>query len=126
MLLVQGRSLLGSCLGADILALMCGCITRSSKTFDYARMLDTVPLMTAMPSYNVAPSQPITICRMNGERTLIHARRGLIPFWAKDTKTRYSMINARTKTVTTKPAYRSAFKKRRCLIPTDGFTSGGP
>ena len=112
---------MGSGQWADILALMCGRLTQSSKTIDYARMLDAVPSMTAKPSYNVAPSQPITICRMNGERTLLQVRWGLIPFWAKDTKTGYSMINARAETVATKPAYRSAFKKRRCLIPTDGF-----
>jgi putative SOS response-associated peptidase YedK len=100
---------------------MCGRLTQSSKTIDYARMLDAVPSMTAKPSYNVAPSQAITICRMNSERTLLQVRWGLIPFWAKDTKTGYSMINARAETVATKPAYRSAFKKRRCLIPTDGF-----
>ena len=49
------------------------------------------------------------------------AEWGLIPFWAKDAKIAYSTINARAETVTLKPAFRAAFKARRCLIPADGF-----
>ena len=104
-----------------MLPVMCGRLTQSSKTLDYARMLDAVPMMDARPSYNVAPSQPISICRMNGERSLVQVRWGLIPHWAKEAQHGYSTINARAETVATKPAYRDAFKKRRCLIPTDGF-----
>jgi len=100
---------------------MCGRLTQSSKTSDYARLLDAVPLVDAQPTYNLAPSQPITICRMNGKRTLLQVKWGLIPFWAQESKTGYSMINARAETVATKPAFREAYKKRRCLIPTDGF-----
>jgi putative SOS response-associated peptidase YedK len=48
-------------------------------------------------------------------------RWGLIPFWAKDASVGYKMINARAETVATKPAFREALKKRRCLIPADGF-----
>jgi putative SOS response-associated peptidase YedK len=46
---------------------------------------------------------------------------GLIPSWAKDTKIGYKMINARADTIATKPSFRAAFKKRRCLVPADGF-----
>ena len=46
---------------------------------------------------------------------------GLIPYWSKDSKVAFSTINARIETVDTAPAYRKAFKKRRCLVPADGF-----
>jgi len=52
---------------------------------------------------------------------LRRARWGLIPFWAKDEKIGSSLINARGETVATKPAFRSSFKKRRCLVLADGF-----
>ena len=100
---------------------MCGRLTQSSKTSDYARMLDAEALIDARPTYNLAPSQPITICRMDDGRKLLQVKWGLIPFWAKEAKTGYNMINARAETVATKPAFREAYKKRRCLIPTDGF-----
>src|SRR5262249_45431006 len=54
-------------------------------------------------------------------RELAMLRWGLIPFWAEDPKVGYSTINARAETVATKPAFREAFRKRRCLIPADGF-----
>jgi putative SOS response-associated peptidase YedK len=52
---------------------------------------------------------------------MVLARWGLIPYWAKDAKIGYSLINARADTVAEKPAYRSAFKRRRCLVAADGF-----
>jgi putative SOS response-associated peptidase YedK len=52
---------------------------------------------------------------------LSSAKWGLIPFWAKDRKIGSSLINARCETVAVKPAFRTAFKKRRCLVPADGF-----
>jgi putative SOS response-associated peptidase YedK len=72
--------------------------------------------------YNIAPSQqmPIVRQRTNG-REMVLARWGLIPHWAKDAKIGNSLINARADTVAEKPAFRSAFKRRRCLIPADGF-----
>lgn len=74
------------------------------------------------PRYNIAPSQDVLAVRlMEGKRELYKLRWGLIPSWAKDAKIAYSTINARADTVATKPAFRSAYKKRRCLIPTDGY-----
>jgi putative SOS response-associated peptidase YedK len=58
---------------------------------------------------------------VHGERTLSMGHWGLIPSWAKDTKIGYKMINARAETVATKPAFRAAYKARRCLIPAEGF-----
>jgi putative SOS response-associated peptidase YedK len=85
---------------------------------------DPVPdLPTLVPRYNVAPTQvtPIVRARDGGGRELVLARWGLIPSWSKDPKIGYSTINARADTVATKPVFRSAFKKRRCLVPVDGY-----
>jgi putative SOS response-associated peptidase YedK len=74
------------------------------------------------PRYNIAPSQPVPITRQeNGRRTVNIARWGLVPFWAKEASIGYKMINARSETVLTRPAFRDCFAKRRCLIPADGF-----
>jgi putative SOS response-associated peptidase YedK len=81
-------------------------------------------LPNSRPRYNVAPTDEIAVVRFDPEskqRTLDTLRWGLIPFWAKEAKVGYSMINAKAETVAEKPAYREAFKSRRCLIPTDGF-----
>jgi len=56
-----------------------------------------------------------------GKRELVRLRWGLIPVWAKDAKIAYSTLNARADTVATKPAFRAAFKKRRCIVLTDGY-----
>src|SRR6202034_2665812 len=76
------------------------------------------------PRYNVAPTQPIPVIRQNPKepiRQLSLMRWGLIPSWAKDSSGAASMINARSETASTKPAFRDAMKSRRCLIPADGF-----
>jgi putative SOS response-associated peptidase YedK len=72
--------------------------------------------------FNVAPTQRVpVILNDEGVLKLDAFRWGLVPFWAKDLKIGYTMINARADTVTTKPAFKNAFKQRRCLIPADGF-----
>ena len=74
------------------------------------------------PRYNIAPSQPVPAVRQGGKgRELTLLRWGLIPFWAKDPKIGYRMINARAETAAEKPAYRAAFRHRRCLLPATGF-----
>ena len=76
------------------------------------------------PSFNVAPqsTQPVVrVSRNSGAREFSLMRWGLVPFWAKDAKFGYSTINARAEEAPTKPAYREAFKKRRCLVPADAF-----
>ena len=76
------------------------------------------------PSYNVAPQsvQPVVrLCRDSGDREFALMRWGLVPFWAKEAKFGYSTINARAEEVAAKPAFREAFKKRRCLVPADAF-----
>jgi putative SOS response-associated peptidase YedK len=74
------------------------------------------------PRYNVAPAQPIAIVRLvEGQRHFALVRWGLLPSWVKDPKTFALLINARGETVLEKPAFRAAMKRRRCLIPADGF-----
>jgi putative SOS response-associated peptidase YedK len=74
------------------------------------------------PRYNVAPTQPIPIVRLNaGKREFALVRWGLIPAWVKDPRGFSLLINARGDTVNDKPAFRNAMKRRRCLIPADGF-----
>jgi putative SOS response-associated peptidase YedK len=73
------------------------------------------------PAYNIAPTQKVLCIRDSDQREFFKAKWGLIPSWAKDAKIGSSCINARVETVDTKPAFRSAFKKRRCLVMADGF-----
>ncbi len=85
--------------------------------------LGELPEDEATPNYNVAPSQPVRAVRLNadGRLEMVRLRWGLVPSWSKGPNSRYSMINARSETVHQKPAYRTAFRRRRCLIPADGF-----
>ena len=93
-----------------------------SDPFTLARRFEADAPPELSPRYNVAPSQNIPIVRDEGEkRRFALARWGLIPHWAKDIKIGYSTINARAETVASKPAFRNAFRHRRCLIPADGF-----
>ncbi len=74
--------------------------------------------------YNVAPTQQVAVVRTQpgtGEREAVRLRWGLIPSWSKDVKIGQKMINARGETAATKPAFRAAFKHRRCIIPASGF-----
>ncbi|QQK76842.1 SOS response-associated peptidase [Salicibibacter cibarius] len=76
----------------------------------------------ATPSFNIAPSQSVIAIINDGERNRLgQLRWGLIPFWAKDTKIGYKMINARAETITEKSSFKHAFIRRRCLIPANGF-----
>src|ERR1700751_3696842 len=77
------------------------------------------------PRYNVAPTQPIPIVRLDGgKRSFALMRWGLIPSWVKDPKGFPLLINARGESVLDKPAFRNAMRRRRCLIPTAGFYEG--
>ncbi len=73
--------------------------------------------------YNIAPTQFVAAIRNDESesRELVMLRWGLVPFWAKDPAIGNRMINARAETVAEKPSYRSAYKKRRCLILASGF-----
>jgi len=73
------------------------------------------------PRYNIAPSQNVTVVVQRENFQLTEMRWGLVPFWAKDVSIGNRMINTRGETLAEKPAFRSAFKKHRCLVLADGF-----
>ena len=77
-----------------------------------------------IPRYNIAPTQPVPVIRQHPKkprRVLSSMRWGLIPSWAKDMSGSAGMINARSETAATKPAFRDPIRFRRCLVPADGF-----
>mgnify|MGYP001309494672 FL=1 len=103
---------------------MCGRFTQTASPEVIAEQfkITNPPLFT--PRYNIAPSQPIAAIRIDPDtatRTLVMLRWGLIPSWAKDPKIGNQCINAKAETVAEKPSFRSAFKKRRCLVIATGF-----
>jgi putative SOS response-associated peptidase YedK len=101
---------------------VCGRFTLTSTPETLAQRfgLDAVPEMA--PRFNIAPSQDVATIRVrDGERVLEMRRWGLVPHWARDPKIGNRMINARSETVAEKPAFRGAFRARRCLVPADGF-----
>lgn len=73
------------------------------------------------PNYNVSPTQPVIAIAGANPRMADSYGWGLIPFWAKDRKIQSRTFNARGETVSSKPAFRAAFRERRCIIPADGF-----
>ena len=83
-----------------------------------ARVVDEPP----PPSWNVAPTDPVSVVVERGEgRELRTLKWGLIPSWADDPRIASRLINARAETVASKPAFRSALLRRRCLVPADGW-----
>lgn len=80
------------------------------------------PVPDLTPRYNIAPTQPVlAVVAEHGHRQARVFQWGLVPAWAKDPAIGTRLINARAETVAEKPSFRSAFKRRRCLIPADGF-----
>ncbi len=78
--------------------------------------------VTINPRFNVAPSQQIlTIGSNGGKRIGIAMKWGLVPFWSKDSKIGYKMINIRAKGIDQKPSFKTPFKRKRCLVICDGF-----
>lgn len=76
------------------------------------------------PSYNIAPQTFQPVVRLDcetGQRELTLMRWGLVPFWSKDSKPAFNTVNAKAETIARSPAYREAWKRRRCLIPADWF-----
>lgn len=101
---------------------MCGrfTLTADLDTLQLAFNLATVP-SDLPPRYNIAPSQPIAIITNEAPTALSFHTWGLLPSWAKDPSLANKLINARSETAHEKPSFRAAFKRRRCLIPADGF-----
>ncbi len=101
---------------------MCGRFARFSSVQKFADLFGTRAGFSLNPRYNVAPTQALLLARNAvGNRELVSLYWGLIPYWSKEPKTGYSTINARAESVAEKPAFRNAFRRRRCLIAADGY-----
>jgi putative SOS response-associated peptidase YedK len=106
---------------------MCGRFTLTYNNLDQLVSILGVPTeeLTAVgyqSRFNIAPLQEHFVLREDeGERHLLQARWGLVNSWAKDNSNASRMINARAETLAERPAFRSAFKRHRCIIPADGF-----
>jgi putative SOS response-associated peptidase YedK len=103
---------------------MCGRFTLTSSRQVLKEFFPLLDLVEVKPRYNIAPSQQIVAVRhlpQCARPEAANLRWGLVPHWADDLKIGYSLINARSETAASKPAFRSAFRDRRCLILTDGF-----
>lgn len=102
---------------------MCGRFIQAASGAALAERFGLPSAPDPIPRHNVAPSQPVGAIRIaeGGGREWVRLRWGLIPAWAAEPKIPYGTINARAETVADKPAYRQAFRRRRCLIPADGF-----
>jgi len=102
---------------------MCGRFVSASPPDEIARYFDAEPPADELEaSYNVAPTNDVyAVTEDGGVRKVEAFHWGLVPSWAKDPKISAKMINARAEGIATKNAYRAAFKRRRCIIPADGF-----
>ncbi|MBL8796692.1 MAG: SOS response-associated peptidase [Planctomycetia bacterium] len=102
---------------------MCGRYTRRTPLRVLASLFDCEAPAEMPPRYNIAPTQPVAAIRRTGDgrREIAAMRWGLVPSWATDVRIGNRLINARSETVATKPAFRAAFQQRRCLIPADSF-----
>lgn len=103
---------------------MCGRFTLRARIKEIAEFLRLMADFELTPRYNIAPTQQILAARLNEqnkERELATLHWGLVPSWSKDGKGSDGPINARSETVAEKPTFRSPFKRRRCLVPADGF-----
>lgn len=103
---------------------MCGRFTLTDPDQDLAVQFNLPAIPELQPRYNIAPTQPVAAVRLaavSAVRELALLHWGLIPFWAKDPSIGARMINARSETVAEKPAFRAAFRRRRCLVLADGF-----
>lgn len=102
---------------------MCGRFTlfTDAETLRQEFRIDTLAA-ELRPRYNIAPGQDVAVVvQRSGERRLEMFRWGLIPSWAKDPSIGQRMINARAETLAERPAFKQAFRRRRCLVPADGF-----
>jgi len=101
---------------------MCGRYAIISAPEEIRRLFRYAEQPNFPPRYNVAPTQPIPLVRIaEGARHFALMRWGLLPAWVKDPRAFTLLINARAETALEKPAFRNAMKRRRCLIPADGF-----
>ena len=109
---------------------MCGRYSITSPPEAIQRVFQVPELPNLPARYNVAPTQDVPVVRVGGDsegpeadggRHLVQLRWGLVPFWADDPTIGAKMINARAESAAEKPAFRAAFRRRRCLVVADGF-----
>lgn len=103
---------------------MCGRFILSASATTLVQQFDLANLPTWSPRYNIAPTQEVLAVTTRPDSPDRQARLlhwGLIPQWAEGPAVGSRMINARAETVATKPAFRKAFRERRCLVLADGF-----
>jgi putative SOS response-associated peptidase YedK len=101
---------------------MCGRYARRTDAKKLAQEFKVAEVPAVEPRYNIAPTNDILAVYQSPDgREMTFYQWGLVPSWAKDASMGARLINARSETVTEKPAFREAFKRRRCIIPADGF-----
>ena len=109
---------------------MCGRFTLHTPIETIASLFNAIPddsCSSLTPRYNIAPTQSVPVFRLQEDhRVLSQLHWGLIPSWSKEPKSSYSTMNARADTLATKPAFRSAYKSRRCLVIADGYYEWKP
>jgi putative SOS response-associated peptidase YedK len=106
--------------GEDVI--MCGRFTLRAPAAEVATLFDLIEATALDVRWNIAPTQPVLCIGENGGRRAAGFMRwGLVPDWEDDPKTGSRLINARCETLAEKPTFREAFRRRRCLIPADGF-----
>jgi len=99
---------------------MCGRFMLSKSTPDMISRFGITEVIADMaPRYNIAPSQPIWVVREERVRIMEPMQWGLVPFWSREPGS--GVINARMESLTEKPTFKQAFRRKRCLIPADGF-----
>lgn len=121
---LSSRGRLASARGRPKLPDMCGRYSLTTPEEALRRLFRySGPARNLRPRYNIAPGQDVPAVRPDGRggRELVMLRWGLVPSWAKDSATGNRLINARAETVATRPAFRAAFARRRCLIPASAF-----
>lgn len=91
------------------------------KRFGATFYQEDIERYNPLPSYNIAPTHFHPVITQDDPGHIHFFRWGLVPFWAKDESVGHRMINARVETLAEKPAFRQAFRERRCLVPFDGF-----
>jgi putative SOS response-associated peptidase YedK len=102
---------------------MCGRFTQQRPASELAEIFAAEPLADELgPRFNVAPTDDAYVVVQRGERRAVTTYRwGLVPHWSDDQKGAARMINARAETITSSPAFRDAFERRRCIVPVDSF-----
>src|ERR1700730_7295798 len=103
-------------------AVMCGRFYLTATATEIRRLFKLEKVPELVPRYNIAPMQstPIVVAEETG-RAVLMARWGLVPAWSRDLSPGAGMVNAPAETLEDKPAYRTAFRSQRCLVPANGF-----